>query len=174
MVTRITTQPTSEPVDVTFMRNYLHWIDTDSSTEEILKDYIKAARELFEKVLNVSLAEKTYEVSFYPDEIVDGFFELPFFPQSSIKKVSKLDNGSETEVTDYSFDDYTGQIRVKLDSGINGFYKISFEAGYVDIPAILKMALCEQVGNWYEGETEMGELSKATLAKIQSYSHNLM
>lgn len=174
MITLVTTQADSEPVDVTYIRNYLHWIDTDQSTESILKDYIKAARELFEKVLNISLVEMTYEVSFFPEEIISGYFELPFFPQKTVKSVHKVYEGQETEVTDYSVDNYSGQIRVKLDPGIPGFYKISFDAGYTDVPVPIKMALCEQVGNWYEGETEMGELSKATLAKIQSYSVNLM
>ncbi len=174
MITLVTTQPENEPVDVTYIRNYLHWIDTDQSTESILKDYITAARELFEKVLNVSLVEKTYTVSFLPDEIIGGYFELPFFPQKTVNSVHKVFDGAETEVMDYTVDNYSGQMRLKLDTGIPGFYKVSFDAGYSEIPVTLKMALCEQVGNWYEGETEMGELSKATLAKIQSYSLNLM
>ena len=46
---KITTEPTQEPIEVDYVKSVLHWIDTDASTDVVISDYIKAAREEIEK-----------------------------------------------------------------------------------------------------------------------------
>ncbi|MFO8021010.1 MAG: hypothetical protein R6U65_00985 [Perlabentimonas sp.] len=177
---KITAQPVAEPVSVDFVKDYLHWLDTDAGTENIISYYITAAREEIEKHTNLSLVEKTYSQWVKESNMMDLKIDLFYPPHYEIVKVVKIsDSGEETTKTRGSgYTLYEGKrYTIKFDD--SGFYRVDFKSGYGDeygqaLPALLKMAIAEQVGNWYEGHTEVGELSKSVIAKVGKYSMNLL
>lgn len=175
MYLKVKTPATSLPFSVKYIRDYLHWIDTDVSTEMIIEDYIKTAVELFESVLNTSITAKTYVMSFYTSAMIGRSVELLRPPNTEVVSLSFTDNaGNETEITEYVKHDQSGVFKLFFDTTPNVLYIVEFKSGYTEIPALLKTAIAEQVGNWLEGNTELGELSKSTISKIGAYSYNLL
>jgi len=182
----------SEPITAEFVKSYLHWDDFTSDMDAILLEYISGARELFEKFLNISLIEKTYRQWFvynyhhyhHHDYYLTGDkFEL-FYPphydynsSNSVLLYEISDDSTETQLTEntdfYIHKYFTWELEIL--SGEERF-KVDYKAGYGSetetLPSILKMAIAEQIGNWYEGETEVGELSRAVVNKIGAYSFN--
>lgn len=177
---KITAQPAAEPISVDYVKEYLHWNDTDSGAEMIIGDYITAAREEIEKHTNLSLVEKSYSQWVKEENMFDGKVNLLYPPHYSIESVVKInDDGTETVKTRGSgYTLFEGKEYIVKFDAID-FYRIDFKAGYGSaygetLPAILKMAIAEQVGNWYEGNTELGELSDSVLAKVGKYSMNIL
>jgi len=171
---RVKTPATKLAVTVEFVKQYLRWIDTSLETNDIIEEYILAATELFEGVLDVSLVEKTYEMTFSKEEMRVNEITLLRPPhKANSVSVKRVEFGEESTITNFYVDDLSGVFNLTILDVTSGFFKVEFQSGYDNIPAGLKMALAEQVGNWYEGTTDMGELSKSVMAKIGVYSNNL-
>ena len=177
---KITTAPVSEPIEVDYVKTYLHWIDTDDSLDAIISDYIAAAREEIEKQANLSLVSKTYSQWIYPENMQDYEIDLLRPPHHTIDKVVSIaGDGTETELTEG--DGYTLEkgktYRIRFDAV--GFHRVDFKSGYgsdygQDLPALLKIAIAEQVGQWFEGELDVGVLSDNVMAKIGRFSENTL
>jgi len=175
---KITTQPTTEPVDVDYVKSILHWIDTDTSTEAVIADYITAAREEIEKRINVSLVSKTYRQWVYPENMQDKSINLAYPPHHEVVEVVRIaEDGDETTLTlNSGYNLEKGKTyRIKFD--VYAFHRVDFKAGYgtdygQTLPVLFKAAIAEQVGQWFEGDVEVGILSDNVMAKINRYSMN--
>ncbi len=175
---KITTQPTSEPLEVDYVKSFLHWVDTDASLDAVISDYITAAREEIEKQANLSLASKSYSQWIYPENMEDYSINLLYPPHHSIDTVVRIDEeGTETTLalnSGYSLEKGKGY-RITFDRV--GFHRVDFKSGYgtdygQSLPALLKVAIAEQVGQWFEGDVEVGILSDAVMAKVGRFSEN--
>jgi len=163
----------TEPVTADYVKNYLHWNDFTSDMDAILDDYITAAREMIEKSLNASLAEKTYKMWFEWEDLIDGKIRLLYPPHTSITSFKGIDReNNETNLTVgddyYVYKHFAYEVLVM---SWHSRYEIQFESGYENLPKALKMAIVEQVGNWYEGNDEMGELSASVRQKVGAYKN---
>ncbi len=177
---KITTQPAAEPIEVDYVKSILHWIDTDASTDNVISDYITAAREEIEKQANLSLVSKSYSQWIYPENLQDYSINLLYPPHHTIDSVVRIDSeGEETELTlnsGYKLEKGK-QYRITFDKV--AFHKVDFKAGYGDdygqtLPALLKVAIAELVGQWFEGDVEVGIISDAVMAKVQQFSMNTL
>jgi len=173
---KVTTEPT-EPIDVDYVKKILHWIDTDTSTETVLADYITAAREAIERQTNLSLVSKSYSQWIYPENLEGYSINLMFPPHHTVDKVVRIEDGEETElVSGYSLTKGK-QWRITLQEV--GFHRVDFKSGYgtdygQSLPTLLKVAIAEQVGQWFEGDIEVGVISNNVLAKVGKYSMNIL
>src|SRR6056297_2886816 len=97
---KVTTEPTSEPVDADYIKDYLHWIDTDTATDAIITDYITAAREEIEKQTNISLVSKSYSQWVYPENMDNYSVNLLYPPHHTIDEIVRINSqGTETSLT---------------------------------------------------------------------------
>lgn len=173
-----TTDTTSEPVEVEYVKSVLHWIDTDASIDVVISDYIKAAREEIEKQANISLVPKSYSQWIYPENLEGYSINLMHPPHYKIEKVVRIaSDGEETVLTlNSGYKLKKGkQYRITFDS--ISFHRVDFKAGYgsdygQNLPTLLKAAIVEQVGQWFDDSVEVGILSDAVLAKVQQFSMN--
>lgn len=177
---KITTKPAPEPIEIEFVKAILHWVDTDANLEAVINEYITAAREEIEKQANLSLVPKSYSQWIYPENLQDKAINLMYPPHHSVDKVVRIDSeGNETELmlnSGYNLEKGK-QYRITFDRV--GFHKVDFMSGYgsdygQDLPSLLKVAIAEQVGQWFEGDVEVGILSDAVLAKVQRFSMNII
>ena len=79
-------QTLTEPVTVAEMEEYLGY-DLDTGQETLIGDMITAARKWLEDYLGLSILSKSYEVRFYNEDALNGYYELPFSPITSITSV---------------------------------------------------------------------------------------
>jgi uncharacterized phiE125 gp8 family phage protein len=172
---QVVTSPTSEPLNAQYVKNYLHWDDFTDDMTTILEDYISAARELLEKHLNVSFVKKTYKMWLDRDQLIDSKVTLLYPPHTSVVSVKGMDSEGNLEELSKDEDYYVYEefaYVLKMLSWYDKFV-VQFKSGYGTLPTVLKMAIAEQVGNWYEGEVGLGELSAAVQQKVGAYSHNI-
>jgi len=177
---KITKEPTQEPIEVDYVKSVLHWIDTNASADVVISDYIKAAREEIEKQTNLSLVPKSYSQWVYPENLEGYSLDLMHPPHYLVEKVVRIDSqGNEAELTlnsGYRLEKGK-QYRITFDS--LSFHRVDFKAGYgsdygQNLPALLKVAIAEQVGQWFEGDMEFGILSEAVKAKGQQFSMKVL
>lgn len=177
---KITKEPTSEPVTKDYVKKVLHWIDTDTDTDTVIEDYITAAREEIEKQANLSLASKSYSQWIYPENIEGYSINLMYPPHHTIDKVVRIDSdGTETALTLNSGYSLTKGKQYRITFDRVALFRVDFKSGYGDdygqsLPTLLKVAIAEQVGQWFEGDIEVGILSDAVMAKVQKMSMNIL
>jgi len=154
-----TTAPTSEPLTVPGVRQYLR-IDDDRD-DPVITDLIKAARGLAETSTRRQLMRATWKYSFqaWPDtEIV-----LPHPPLSSVSSITYLDTAGDRQT--WSSDDYDVQtdepgrirpaygevwpaVRHDLDA-----IQVTYLAGYASasaIPELILLGMRLLIGHWLE------------------------
>jgi uncharacterized phiE125 gp8 family phage protein len=161
MANKLVTPPTTEPVTLTEIKEYLRVDGNDF--DNVLNSLIIAAREYCEVFQNRSFVTQTWEM------ILDGFpkmpLELPRPPLQSVVSITYKDkDGIESTIdpADYIVDQYSEPGRVMFASGkswpavdlqpINGV-KIRFTSGYGDsgsVPEAVKQAIKIYVAHRYE------------------------
>ena len=177
---KVTTEAESEPIEVSYVKSILHWIDTDADFETVMDDYIKAAREEIEKQANLSLVSKSYSQWIYPENLQERSINLMYPPHHTIDKVVRIDEeGTETTLTLNSGYTLEKGKRYRITFRQVGFHRVDFQSGYgtdygQSLPTLLKVAIAEQVGQWFEGSVEFGIISDAVMAKVQKFSMNMM
>jgi hypothetical protein len=109
------------------------------------------------------------------DQLIDSKVTLLYPPHTSVVSVKGMDSEGNLEVLSKDEDYYVYEefaYVLKMLSWYDKFV-VQFKSGYGTLPTVLKMAIAEQVGNWYEGEVGLGELSAAVQQKVGAYSHNI-
>lgn len=177
---KVTTETISEPLDVDYIKDYLHWIDTDAATDAIITDYISAAREEIEKQANLSLVSKSYSQWVYPENLQKRSIDLMHPPHHTIDEVVRIDGeGNETVLALNNGYNLEKGKRYRVTFSQVGFHRVDFQSGYgtdygQSLPTLLKVAIAELVGQWYEGSVEFGIISDAVIAKVQKFSMNTL
>lgn len=146
----------NEPVTLSEVKEYLRlegYIDTDESTADTLSDFdfdddlindmITASRQMMERHTNLSLIPKRLEVVVTN---LCGMIELPYGPVDDI--VSLYDEeGDEIEADDYTIIGNTWKF---LKEPCYENMTITYDAGYVTLPASMKLDLLRLIAYMYE------------------------
>ena len=135
--------PVTEPVTSEEVKAWLR-IDSDDD-DDIIERLIKSARQAVENYTSCSLIEKTIICNVWLCEL----FELPYGPVRTITQVSQAEN----MITDYSKID--GQF-VKI-YGISGLHKLTYTAGYTNVPNGLKEAILNEVAYRYQNRGDQAK-----------------
>lgn len=158
MAFRITTLPTSEPVTLSYVKNWLKQ-DEISADDEIILSLMASARERVEQLSGRAMMPQTIE-EYYDKTPVCGYFELSRAPVASITSIQYRDDNDGTyqtwNSTNYQSDLIDAPARIFLDTNgdwpdVGNYpnaWKITFEAGYTSaalVPATLKKAMAAQV-----------------------------
>lgn len=160
----VKTDEGTEPVTRAIVVNFIKYDETDATELTLIDSMTKAARELLEQLLNVSLKQKTYQVTFDSDSLDDYRLRLPYGPYKDTFTLSSYDNeGTETALT-LNTDFYlTGNLFKELyipSPSTYDYYVAEFISGYgtgtETLPAVLSDAICKLVKFWYD-RGEMGK-----------------
>lgn len=170
MRTKISTDVSSEPIDTTFLKEYLNQLEAFSATETtLLNTMIKSARELCEEFTGLCLAEKTLITWFSMEEVEmnDRYLELPNNPHSSITSVHSINaEGTGTLMTEntnyYKRGIAGGEYEIYITDTIATIgaeititdYKVTYVAGYSAanceaIPSKIKTIMGTIIAGWW-------------------------
>lgn len=178
MEVKVITDVTTEPVTLAEVKDYCQ-IDADySAKDSILNLYITAAREKLEKELNLSFAPKTLMLQW------DGsHLDIPYGPVSEIDSLHPSnDETVNTEYDSYGMDFKSIWIPsasdcyvfIPVSASKNNSYNLTYNAGYEELPKLLKQALLIQIDWDIKNEgIPVSELSPIAMQKAKSYSKNL-
>lgn len=191
MIIKISTDVATEPIDTTYLKEYLNQLEAFATTETtLLNSMISAARELVEKETGKYLAAKTLVgwVSREEVELNDRYIELPGTPHSSITSVYSVDaEGTETllvENTSYyvrgvqgtELEIYIPDVITSIGATINiTDYKVTFVAGYgadgcEACPKALKTLMGTIISGWWgERDSWVPTLSQEMRAMCKPY-----
>ena len=161
-----------------YIYRHLKYKESEGNDDEnaLIAELSTTARELSEKELNKSLAEKTLQTFWTYDEAkrLKYKFELPFGPISTVTSVKVLygDNSDPTTLTAYS--DYyihgnqyktikSASVSGTVSSSVVSGYLIEYVAGYgaancETIPEALKALLARQAAQWFSERAEENAL----------------
>lgn len=140
----------TEPVTLAEAKNFMH-IGFDENNDHIT-ELITAAREWVEKLAGVSLIARTITCTVQ----VAHSIELPYGPVTTTREAFLAAN------TNIPADNLTeGQFPRII--GLNGRYKVTYTAGYIPVPKLLKEAVLNKIISMYENR---GEADKVNYDKI--------
>jgi uncharacterized phiE125 gp8 family phage protein len=177
-----------------YINQFLKYPTTGGATDELalIAEMCTAARELCEKELNKSLAEKTLTIYYSVDDAKRDEYnmELPYGPHGTIAsvKVTYRDGTADTTLTEgtdyYVSGNQYKTIHLPGVSGtagsgeING-YEIEIACGYgvsglETIPEALRMIMAKQVVQWYAKRDEYNPiLSRESKFALQQFTSKL-
>jgi len=160
-----------EPIDVAFVKDYLK-VSYDDAVIQLL---IPAARRLLEKNLNISFIQKTLLITIQHG----GLFPiaLPYGPHSNITSVAYKDcdcNG--VAFTNVGNEGYCliGEEFKQFQTDAPGYYKITCEAGYTQLPGNLLESMLQQLAWMYEnrGDEKQAKLNPNLQMLTSSLTRN--
>lgn len=169
-----------EPVTLEELKAFCQ-VDQDYAvTDGRLIMFMKAAREVLEKELNLSLATKTLQWQWNGSEC-----EIPYGPIQSITSLSSVSD-PDTPITDYTVTgldfkriggNYFNDCYIIYPVGYNetyGAFNMVYVAGYEVLPSALKTAIMMQVDMWLKNQgMPMDELSPDVFRIASKFSRNL-
>jgi uncharacterized phiE125 gp8 family phage protein len=154
-----------EPVAIDEMKDYLRiegYVDDDESTADdlsnfdfddtLIADLIKASREQIERISASTIVPKTLEA------VINNFrmIELPRGPIGDIVSLYDKD-GVEITSSNYTI---VGTDRKFLKSPTQCELTITYEAGYSDLPASLKIDIMRLAAYMYENRGDDSSIQK--------------
>lgn len=152
-----------EPVSIDEMKDYLRlegYVDDDESTSDALSDFdfddrliadmIRAAREQMEKISASTIVPKTWEA-------VINNYRMWEFPMGPIGNIISLVDSDGVAITDYVV---IGNDRKFLKSPNQCEMTITYEAGYDEVPASLKIDIMRLAAYMYENRGDDSSIQK--------------
>jgi len=152
-----------EPVSIDEMKDYLRlegYVDDDESTADDLSDFdfddllisdlIKASREQMEKISASTITRKTWEA-------VINNYKMLELPRGPVGDIISLFNDQGVEITTYTI---VGNDRKFLKSPNQCCMTITYEAGYDDVPASLKIDIMRLCAYMYENRGDDASIQK--------------
>lgn len=156
-----TVAPTSEPVTVAEAKKHVEILDSDTTHDNAMSEFIKSAREQLEHDTGYTLMSQTYTQSFHSFP-VEGFFYLKVRPVQSVTSITYYDSSNAQQTlatTVYGVDTARRMIYLKYNQSWpsitqqhNGIV-VTMVGGYSSadaVPSLLKQAILLQVGKWFE------------------------
>lgn len=133
---------------------------------------IKAARQLLELQLNITIAPKVLKVLFSCDGCYE--YRIPYGPVKDITDVTftyEAGEGVTISNTNYKLigTDF------KLFKGQEGYYTITYNAGYNPAPEAIKQGILKQVAWMYENRGDKstdGQVNRDVLLMLSGYNKN--
>lgn len=174
----IKTDSGTEPVSSAVVRNFIKYDETDATEITLIDNMTKSARELLENLLNVSLKQKTYQVSFDEGSLDDYRLRLPYGPYKETFSLKYYNNeGAETELT-LNTDFYlTGNLFKEFylpSPESEGYYIAEYVSGYgtgtETLPQVLSDAICKLAKFWYDRGEMSVTIPDEIAASVGTYS----
>ncbi|QJB39732.1 phage gp6-like head-tail connector protein [Chitinophaga oryzae] len=165
---KATTTGTTEPVALQDAKNFLRVSFDDD--DNLIQNQLKAARELLEKHLNISIISKEVTVVFSHD----GYnFQLPAGP---VGEVSSASFGYEPDDVVITSSNYRviGQ-EFKSFRGTPGYWTVKYTAGYSEVPEAIRQGILKQVAWMYENRGDVsttGQINTDVLYLLSAYNKN--
>ncbi len=168
MTYRITTAPTSEPITLSFVRNFLK-LDDITADDEFLLGLLASARLWAENLTGRCLMSQTvtqYHTNFPCGRVI----ELARTPVASVTSIEYKASPSAAYTTlssaNYTLDEIHEPARIVLNYNLSwptytpdlNVVKITYVAGHSsasDVPAPIKQAMCLMIGYWYDNREDM-------------------
>lgn len=179
---KFTLEGTTEPVNLTDMKQYLKVQTTQDDT--VISSMIKSARQKLEKFANLSLQSRTVTilVNFWDT----NNFKLPYSPMNvfgSAKLKYQWGGVLDTVLVQGTDFDILGLEFPEIIMKDHCPKKVQFEytTGFNTFPEVAKTAIMQAVADWYanrgdessdEGNIRRSQLSKRSLDTISSISKN--
>lgn len=134
-------------------------IDTDAD-DDLLEDFITAARELCEHFANISMITRT--VIAVVNNSLGGSW-LPYGPVNEIVSVKDEDDVVLTTPDDYTlrFESFKQLTAPKSD-----YVRVEYTAGYETLPKAIKIAIMKQVAWMYENRGDVNAASVCNAAQM--------
>lgn len=175
---RVKTDEGTEIISQSEINNFIKYDENESTENDLILDMVKAARELLEKYLNISMKQKTYVLEFDGWSVDANLVDVPFGPVVSIASVKQVDNeGTETPLT--SATDYVSRGEqfktIFLPYVVSDYrYIVEYVAGYgpgtETLPEALKQAVMDLVKFWYQREEQDMSIPATIKSKVAPYS----
>ena len=173
------TPPEAEPVSLSEAKTHLRITHTDD--DSYVAGLITTARRMIESRLSLALMPQAWAL-FADGWPEDGIITLPLHPVTSIESISMFaddDTASTIDAAHFYLDIASRPARLVLRRGrffnppgrkANGI-RISFEAGFAEVPGELKQALLITIADWHSkrGDDEGGTLPAAALELMQPF-----
>ena len=156
-------EPTSEPVSLEEMKNFLRVLRDNDDT--LIESYITAAREKAESIMNIQLIECTYELYLDATQSEIALSRPPFV---SIESFQAYDGIIWNDVTGYDLDDKVLPAKVYVQSypaiaSTKNSIKIVYKSGYADADSVP-----ERIKAWIRFEVEMMYDQEKPRVKVDS------
>ena len=177
---KVTTAPTTEPVDLALARKQVRVTSGDDDT--YLTTLIKVARQLCEKYAGMSFITQTRQIKLDRFPLCDADILLPYGPVSAVGvgnfTYTNSTGGTTTLVagTDYTLDTHSEIARLVTIDGwptdvsedVPNAISITYAAGYAsaaDVPEVIKLAICQQIAKMdsHRGDDGTGGLSEGAM-----------
>lgn len=175
----LSTPPEAEPVLLAEAKAHLRLTHTDD--DAYVASLITTARRMIESRLSLAIMPQAWSLfaDRWPE---DGIVELLLHPVTSIESIavfSEDDTASTIDPSHFYLDTVSRPARLVLRQGrffnppgrkANGI-RISFEAGYAEVPAELKQALLITIADWFSkrGDDDGGTLPPSALELMQPF-----
>lgn len=175
----IKTDATVEPVIEATLKNFIKYDESETTETALITSLAKAAREFLEQYLNVSLASKTYQLTFDYRAVDDYHLRIPFGPVVSITSLAYYDiEGTETALTkntDYYVRGLKFQDLYIPSLPDDVYFILEYVSGYggtgmEDVPETIKTAICELTKYWYDRQEQPKALPDSIAVKVAPYS----
>ncbi len=193
MEVKTTTDLSAEPILLAAAKNYIKaTYGTDTVEDALIESMIKTARQLCEKYTNKSLGEKTLDIFYRSDEIINNSVKLPYGPHKSITSVSRINQQGTATALVLNTSYYSrGQSFLELEflsNTINPWqegsfladdFKVTLVAGYgaagtEALPQIFISAMYKLIGEWYlSREDYIPTLTSTVKRLLDSVSLNI-
>jgi len=179
MKLKLKTAPSTEPVSLSEVKNYLK-IDT-SDDDDLISDIIKAARQLCEGYTRRAFITQTWNMIF---DAVGSEVRLPRPPIQSVEKISVIDeDGNSSEVSSDIYVVETAENskgRIRLKPGCSwpshrgfGSFIVEYKAGYgdsaSDVPEGIKQGILQLIAALYENRGVVEEIPEVVKVVLEPY-----
>lgn len=173
LYSKVTTEPSSEPIAVSEAKQHLHVDHTEE--DQLIRLLIQAARETVEQHTNRSLItqSRTIKLDYFPRWITPegwGQITLPYAPVSSVTSISYYDENEDSQTLDpslYWVDLHSNIPRIIVKNSWPSTYTmpnaitIVYVAGYgseLSVPRPLMSAMYLILGHLYENREQVGDI----------------
>jgi len=132
---------------------------TDDTEDGLINLFIQTACKKAEEITNRALSLTTFEL--YEDKIIN--IELPKPPFIELKAVEVLQNGTYTAIDYYTLDDKSEPAVLMFENTTEcndlNCLKITYTAGYSEIPGPIKNWVFVTIGTLYENREQISDVS---------------
>lgn len=177
-----TVAPTLEPLTESELRQQINYSDDD--TDELIRGYISAAREMFEVDTERALLSQTWTLKL--NEFPDDHIELRLCPLGSVSSITYTDSdgASQTLATTVYLVSNSDPARITLKYGQvwpatydqADAITVTFTAGYSSellVPAKAKQAIRMLAGHWYQNREAIGQVGSEIALGYESLVNSM-
>lgn len=167
---QITEDVATEPLALQEVKDFLKVGHTDE--DDLITALIPAARQLLEKQLNISIASKTLKVTLTHDGCYA--MALPYGPIGEVTEAKfSYDLCDNVTISSTGFTLIGNEF--KQFKGREGWWTLTYDAGYAEAPQVIKQGMLKQIAWMYENRGDVagnGQINPDVLYMLSGYNKN--